>query len=340
MALFHGTTTAAPVPPALACRHHHLPPLPGTILYVQTATRFGPRDALLLATLAGFWGFSFLFIEVALRAVAPLWIVSARVTIGAAVLLTVLAARRVRLPRGWSLWRHLVVLGVLNNAVPWTAVAWAQQSLPSGLTALLMALVPLSTLLVSVTVGLEQITSLRLIGLAVSLGGVALIVLEGVEDIGRIIAMATVMAATLLYATGTVYAKRHVSGRIPALSLAAGQVSATAVLLVPFSLLVAPLPTAGELNVAIVGSLVALGALGTGFAFLLFYTLVERVGATNATMVTYLVPVIAVIAGIVVLGEELGTRVLVGGAVVVAGIWVTQRGLPRSAEEAFTRAPR
>lgn len=295
---------------------------------------------LLLATLASFWGLSFLFIEVALRAVAPLWIVTARVTVGAAVLLAVVAVRRVKLPRTWSTWRHLVVLGVLNNAVPWTAVAWAQQSLPSGTTALLMALVPLSTLVVSVLVGLEQITPLRLVGLVLSLGGVALIVLEDLDDIGRVIAMGTVMAATFLYATGTVYAKRKVSGRVAPLSLAAGQVLATAVILLPITLLVAPLPARGDLDAAIIGSLLALGALGTGLAFLLFYTLVERVGATNATMVTYLVPVIAVIAGVLVLGEELGLIVLAGGAIVVAGIWLTQRGLPRSATEALTRTPR
>lgn len=302
--------------------------------------RFGLREAVLLLTLACMWGLSFLFIEVALTAVTPLWIVASRVTVGAAVLLAVLAARRVPLPRGLGLWRHLVVLGVLNNAVPWTAVAWAQQTLPSGLTALLMAMVPISTLLVSVTVGLERITSLRLIGLLTSLAGVGLIVVGDVDDVGRLVAVLTVLLATVLYAVGAVYAKRNLSGRLPPMSLAAGQVLSTTVLVVPFALMVDPLPDPAGLTPAVISSLGALGALGTGLAFLIFYVLVERVGPTNATMVTYLIPVVAVIAGVVVLGEELGLLVLGGGAVVVLGIWLTQRALPKTPEEAFERTHR
>lgn len=286
------------------------------------------------------WGLSFLFIEVALEVVPPLWIVAARVTIGATVLLLIVAVRRVAMPRDLRMWGNLVLLGVMNNAVPWTAVAYAQRSLPSGLTALLMAMVPMSTLLVSVTVGLERITPLRLTGLLVSLGGVALIVVGDVDDVGRLVAVSVVLAATVLYASGTVYAKRKVSGQLSPLALATGQVLSTALLLIPVALLFAPIPDLAALTPAIVGSLSALGALGTGIAFLVFYSLIERVGATNATMVTYLVPVVAVIAGVVILGERLSPAALAGGAVVVIGIYLTQRALPKSAEEAFERAHR
>lgn len=286
------------------------------------------------------WGLSFLFIEVAVAVVHPIWIVATRVTVGAAVLLLIVAIRRVRLPRSVRMWGHLALLGVMNNAIPWTAVAYAQQVLPSGLTALLMAMVPMSTLLVSVLVGLERITSLRLIGLLLSLGGVALIVVGDVDDLGRLVAVSVVLAATLLYAAGTVYAKRNVSGRLPPLALATGQVLSTSLVLLPIALLTQPLPAPSTLTWDVVASLMALGALGTGVAFLIFYTLIERVGATNATMVTYLVPVVAVIAGVVILDERLSLAALAGGVVVVFGIWLTQRALPKSPEEAFERAHR
>ncbi len=305
-----------------------------------TATRFGPADIALLLVLASMWGLSFLFIEVALPVVAPLWIVATRVTIGAAVLLLIVAIRRVALARDLRMWGHLALLGVMNNAVPWTAVAYAQRSLPSGLTALLMAMVPMSTLIVSVIVGLERITPLRLIGLLVSLSGVALIVVGDVDDLGRLLAVSVVLSATVLYASGTVYAKRKVSGELSPLALATGQVLSTAVLLIPVALLLEPLPDLGELTPTIVGSLSALGALGTGIAFLVFYSLIERVGATNATMVTYLVPVVAVIAGVAILNERLSPAALVGGGVVVLGIYLTQRALPKTPAEAFERAHR
>jgi drug/metabolite transporter (DMT)-like permease len=294
----------------------------------------------LLLVLASMWGLSFLFIEVALRAVPPIWIVATRVSVGAMVLLLIVAVMRVPLPRDLRMWRHLFLLGVLNNAVPWTAVAFAQQALPSGLTALLMAMVPMSTLLVSVAVGLERLTALRLFGLLVSLTGVAMIVIGDVDDVGRLIAVSIVLGATILYAVGTVYAKRKVSGHLPPLALAAGQVVSTTVVMLPVALVAAPLPEASALSIEVVGSLAALVGLGTGIAFLVFYTLIERVGATNASMVTYLVPVVAVIAGVVVLGERLSWVAVAGGAIVVAGIYLTQRALPKTTTEAFERAHR
>lgn len=305
-----------------------------------SARRFGPAETSLLLVLASMWGLSFLFIEVALRAVPPIWIVATRVTVGAVVLLSIVAAMRVPLPRDLRMWRHLVLLGVMNNAVPWTAVAFAQQALPSGLTALLMAMVPMSTLLVSVAVGLERLTTLRLVGLLVSLMGVAMIVVGDVDDVGRLIAVSIVLSATVLYAIGTVYAKRKVSGRLPPLALATGQVLSTAVVMLPIALIAEPLPHVSALSIEVIGSLAALGGLGTGIAFLVFYTLIERVGATNASMVTYLVPVVAVIAGVVVLGERLSWVAVAGGAIVVTGIYLTQRALPKTTTEAFERVHR
>jgi drug/metabolite transporter (DMT)-like permease len=294
------------------------------------ADRYGPRETLVLVALSTMWGLSFLFIELALEGLGPLWIVAGRTVIGGLVLLTVLWARRRSLPTGWSTWRHLIVLGTVNNALPWAGVAWAQQSLPSGLTALLMALVPTSTLLVSTAVGLERMTRRRVAGLLLALGGVGLIVGGDVDQPGRVAAVAVVVVATVLYAIGAVYAKRFVSGTLPPLTLATGQVLAAGAVTLPVALLVDGLPGREGLTASVVASVAALGVLGTGFAFLLFYVLIERVGATNATMTTYLIPLVAVVAGALFLSERLGLAALVGGALIGLGIWLSQRSAPPS----------
>jgi drug/metabolite transporter (DMT)-like permease len=292
-----------------------------------TPRGFGPLETLLLVALSSMWGLSFLFVELALRDLGPVWIVAGRTGVGGSVLVVLLHLRGRRLPTDPRMWGHLLLLGVVNNAVPWTALAWAQQSLPSGLTALLMAVVPTSTLLVSAVVGLERITGRRLVGLLLALAGVGAIVAEDLEQPGRVLAVIVVVAATLLYASGAVYAKTYVSGNLPPLVLATGQVLSAAVVTIPAALVVEPdRPVFSELATTTVVAVALLGALGTGFAFLLFYMLIERVGATNATMTTYLIPLVAIAAGAVVLDERLGVAAAIGGGLIVTGIWLAQRG--------------
>ena len=299
----------------------------------SAARGFAPADTALLVTLALMWGCSFLFIKVALDGVTPLWIVVGRTGVGAVVLLVVLHLRGRRLSRARALWIHLLVLGILSNAVPWAAVAWAQQAIPSGLAALLLAVVPSSTLIVSAVIGLERITLIRAIGLLLALAGVGATVAADLEDPGRVVAIVTIIGATLLYACGAVYAKRNVSGINAPLVIATGQVLTAFAVALPAALLLEPVPRPAELTVPVVGAVIALGVFGTGLAFLLFYMLIARVGATNTTMVTYLIPIVAVVAGAVVLGERLGLAALAGGVLIGLGIWLAQRGTRPSAIE-------
>jgi drug/metabolite transporter (DMT)-like permease len=271
------------------------------------------------------WGLSFLFIELALRDLTPIWIVALRTAVGGSTLLLLLRLRRGTLPRTGRLWATVLVLGVVNNAAPWTLLAWAQQSLPSGLAGLLMAIVPTSTLLVAAAVGLERITRTRLVGLLLALGGVGTIVAGDLEQPGRVLAVVAVVAATLLYATGAVLAKQRASGTAPPLTIATGQVLGAAVVSLPVAWL-----TSGPISVRAVATttwlaVTLLGVFGTGLAFLVFYVLVDRVGATNATLTTYLIPIVAVLAGALLLDERLGLGAVVGGALILLGIWLAQR---------------
>ncbi len=286
---------------------------------------FGPPEAALLVTLSLMWGLSFLFIELALADLTPIWIVALRTAVGGTTLLVLLRLRRGTLPRTRRLWGTVLLLGVVNNAAPWTMLAWAQQTLPSGVAGLLMAIVPTSTLLVAAAVGLERLTRTRLLGLLLALAGVATIVGGDLEQPGRLLAVAAVVVATLFYATGAVLAKQRASGVAPPLTIATGQVLGAAVVAMPVALVTSgPLPL-GDIRGTSWLAVVLLGMLGTGLAFLIFYVLVERVGATNATLTTYLIPIVAVVTGAVVLDERLGVGAVVGGALILLGIWLAQR---------------
>jgi drug/metabolite transporter (DMT)-like permease len=307
---------------------------------VARSRTFTPRDAVLLLSLGGMWGLSFLFIEVALRGFTPLWIVAGRTLTGAAFLLIVLRGRRQPLPRSLPLWGHLFVLGLVSNALPWGAVAWAQQAIPSGLAALLMALVPTSTLVVAVLVGMERFSLSRAIGLLLALGGVGLTVAADLTDTGRLVAIVVIVLATVLYGAGAVYAKRFVSGVASPLTIATGQVASAGLVSTVAALVLDPLPAWSALAPEVLGAVLALGTIGTGGAFLVFYTLIARVGATNTTLVTYLIPLVAVVAGALVLGERLPPEALLGGALIGAGIWLAQRGTRPGPVEVLEELPK
>ena len=280
----------------------------------------------LLLVLGGMWGLSFLFIEIALRGLGPVWIVAGRTAVGGLFLLAVLQFRGRSLPRSRRMWGHFLFLGIFGNALPWIGAAWAQQWLPSGLVALLMAAVPTSTLVVSVAAGLERFTFPRIAGLALALSGVALTVAAESVEPGRLVAIGVVIGATVMYSVGAVYAKQAVSGSESPLTIATGQVLMAFLVTLPAALLLDPIPSLAGITLAVASSVLALGILGTGAAFLVFYTLIERVGATNTTLVTYLIPLVAVIAGAIVLGERLALPAIAGGGLIVAGVWLAQKG--------------
>lgn len=318
--------------------HHSPRRVAGPSPASRAANQFAPVDVAVITALASMWGFSFLFIKVAVAVMSPLWIVGVRTGVGALVLLVILRLRRRALPRDRATWGRLLVLATLGNAIPWGLLAWAEQFIPSGLAAVINALTPSSTLLVAAAVGLERLTGRRIAGLALALGGTLLAVWTELGSPGRGAAAVAVVVATVCYGAAAVFAKRFVSGTHPPLVIATGQVGLAALLSLPLAAIVGPTPTPAELGPAVVGSVVALGALGTGAAFFLFYTLIARVGATNAAMVTYLVPVVGVAAGGLLLGEAVGPTLVLGASLIVGGIWLAQRERAPVPEEALEEA--
>ena len=275
------------------------------------------------------WGASFMFIKVELDAgISPVHIALLRCVFGAAALSAMLVLTRDRLPRDRAFYGHLLVISTLMNAAPFLLFAYGETEVSSLLAGILNSLTPLITLLFSLIVlPDEPPTAEKVAGIAVGFAGV-LVVLAPWEGLGGgslIGALACIGAATC-YGLGFPYLRRHLSGRPEtAVAISTAQVSLGGLLL----LLVAPL---GSLPDEVPGpevwlSILALGALGTGLAYVLNFNVVRAAGAQTASMVTYLVPIFAVVFGVAILSEPLSWHEPVGGALIIAGVALAQ-GLP------------
>ncbi|WP_414507096.1 DMT family transporter [Streptomyces sp. NEAU-L66] len=277
------------------------------------------------AVLSLVWGFSFLFIKVGTQGFAPLQVTLGRVAFGALVLLAVLMVKRERLPRSARTWAHLTVAAFLLNALPFSLFAYAELTIPSTLAGICNATSPLWGMALSVVaLSEDRPTRRRVAGLGLGFLGV-LTVLGTWQGFAGTDLTGTVMAlgASLCYPIGWIYVRRTLAD-VPHshLSMSGAQLLlATAQLAV-----VTPLFTTAPTSYPIIPLLAvfALGALGTGLAFLIQYGLVAEIGPTTAQMVTYFIPVIATAAGVALLHEQLSWNTPVGALIVLAGAALTQ----------------
>jgi drug/metabolite transporter (DMT)-like permease len=290
----------------------------------QRRSSVGNSNVALIASLGLIWGFTFLFIKVSVEGLSPLWLVSVRTLSGLLVLVVALLVRRVPLPRGKTLWLHIAFLAVPANVAPWALVAWAQQEVTSAMTAVLYSLIPLMTLLIAASLTIESLTMRKTAGLVLASGGTAVIVGFQGDNAGNVGMVLVILFACALLAAGAVYAKRFVTSRVTALPMVTIQLAMAFLVSTPLALIADGPPQWGQLTAAVLGASLTLGAVGTGLAFLIYYTLIERVGATNATMITYITPIIGVLAGGLILDEPVTTSLLVGGVAIVFGVWIAQ----------------
>jgi drug/metabolite transporter (DMT)-like permease len=286
------------------------------------------RSGLLtLAMLALIWGSSFLWIKIALRGVPPAPMTAARLALGALVLLAYARLRNVRLPRGAAVWGHLTVAALVANVVPYFLFAYGEQQVDSAVAGILNATTPLWTVLIATMVGLERRpTPQKLIGVVVGFGG-ALLIFEPWRSGSQVMSgggLACLIAAAC-YGVSYVYMTRFLAGRgLTPLALSEGQLLAASLL----SLAVLPfIGWAGvELRVDAVIAVLILGAVGTGIAYVLNYRLITDGGASSASTVTYLIPVVAVLLGSLTLQETVPLNVLAGMLVVLVGVALARSG--------------
>jgi drug/metabolite transporter (DMT)-like permease len=271
------------------------------------------RTLALLIVLSAIWGSSFLFIKLGVDELEPAVVALGRVTVGAAILLPIAAARgglgrlRPHLP-------VLAVLGALNNAAPFWLLGFAETRIDSGLTAVIQAAAPIFTVLLAIRLDPSQrATGTRLMGIGVGFVGVALLV--GVQSGGQVVGALAVLGAALCYAVSALFAGTRARG-IPSLHIAAGQLGFGVLFLAPLGLL--QLPDEAP-PVKAVLAVVALGALGSALAYVLYFAIIARAGASRAILVTYLVPAFALVYGAVFLDEEVTATAVAGLVLVLAG---------------------
>jgi drug/metabolite transporter (DMT)-like permease len=273
-----------------------------------------------LLLLSFIWGWSFLFIKVAVEGLTPTTVAWGRISLGAVALYLILRHQGRCLETNPVFVRHFAVMALVASVVPFTLLAWGEQRITSALTAVLNASTPLFTALFAGIAGQERLRPLQALGLGVGVVGVAVAAGLGAADVqGSSIAGAlAAIGAGACYGMGLVYSRRHLMV-LPPLVAAAGQLAAGAVILAPLAL--ATSVTSGfALTPSRAVSMLLLGVFGTGVAYLIFYGLIADLGPTKTSIVTYLVPVVAVMAGIVVLDEPFEWRLIVGGVVTVSGV--------------------
>ena len=281
------------------------------------------REWALLLLLSFLWGGSFFFNGVAVRELPPLTIVAVRVGLAALILLAVMRAAGLAMPRDRQIWIGFFVMGLLNNAIPFSLIVWGQSHVASGVASILNATTPLFTVLVAhVFTSDEKLGPGRLVGLLVGFAGVVAMI--GGDALGALgIAVAAQLAclgAALSYAFAGVFGRRFRRLGVSPMASATGQVMASSALLIPLVLIVdapsaLPLPSAGA-----IGALIGLASLSTALAYILYFRILAGAGATNLLLVAFLIPISASLLGIAFLDEALEAKHILGMALVGLGL--------------------
>jgi drug/metabolite transporter (DMT)-like permease len=278
--------------------------------------RIDARDWSLLAALSVLWGGSFFFNGLVLRELPPFTLVLLRVAIAALILLPVLCANRLAFPKGWTGWQPFFLVALFNNVLPFSLIVTGQTFIPSGLASILNATTPLFTVLVMAAAGEEKLIVRRVAGVIVGLIGV--IVLRGGGlgfDSGQGLGILLCLAAALSYGISALIARRGLADS-PPLATATFQLMASSLMMaVVAGIFERPwqLPVPGAVTwLAVLG----LAALSTALAYIVFFQILRRSGATNVMLVTLLVPVTAILLGSLVLGEHISAREIVGALVI------------------------
>lgn len=284
-----------------------------------------------LVLLTVIWGSSFMLIKVALEDLAPLQVAFGRISVGAFTLLAILLVTGERIPRDRAIWLHGLGIGLLMNAAPFSLVSWGEQHASSVQAGIWNATTPLFVLFVLLAIRTEALTGRRIAGLVLGFVGVVVVlgpwhgVGEG-EGIGNL-AFAGMAAC---YGLGTVWMRFAYAGR----TSSATALSAVQLVCATAWMTIAVVPTDGVPDhvpgLLPVLSVLALGALGTGVAHILFTTLVRTVGSATAASVTYLMPIVSTALGVLVLDESISWNEPVGTAVILLGVLATAAGDSRA----------
>jgi drug/metabolite transporter (DMT)-like permease len=280
----------------------------------------------ILILLGAIWGASYMFIKVGGAEIPPFTFVEGRTLIAASVLLIAMYARGESLPRTRREWAPLIAMGIFNGVIPYTLITWGETHIASGLAAILTAAMPLFTVLLAhFWTHDERLTVGKVVGVAVGFLGVIVLF---APELRRGIQMEfwgqfAVVVSAASYATATLVARNYLRG-VSHVVASTGQLASAALLMLPLSLAFDN-PFALRPSLAATGSLLTLALLGTAFAYILYYWLIENTSATRTSLVTYLIPITGVLWGALLLHEPIEWEAIIGLVLIIAGIGLVNR---------------
>ena len=283
------------------------------------------KDWLLLLYLSTAWGLSFMMIALALQSFPPLTLVWGRLALGAMVVYSLMRWSGHRLPREWHWWLRFAMLSAIGNLLPFSLIAWGELYIPSSLAGILMALMPISVMILAhFFISTEPMTARKALGFSLGLLGV--VVLIGVDVLSglggnTLLAQLAIVAATLSYAVNSILSKRLPA--IPVLVVASGTLITGTVLLLPAALWVER-PWTLTVDWTPAMALLALGLFATGLANWVYFTIIQRCGPSFLSMINYIIPVIAFVAGVGVLSEAAGWDRWLALVLILSGVAISQ----------------
>ena len=287
----------------------------------MTSTRTSlPKELALLLVLSTLWGASYSFTKIGVETIPPLTLIAARTLIAGTILVAIIQWRGLTLPGEASTWRRFLFQACLNSVVPFTLIAWAQQTVDAALATILNSTSPVFTFLLSLLVARhEPVTSLKLFGVAAGVAGICLIVgVQALGGIGQALwSQLAIVAATVCYAGAAIFGKGF-KGLDPIMPAAGSMICAAAVL-VPASL-IADRPWTLSPSMESILALLALSAFSTALAFAIYFRLLQTLGSIGTTAQAYLRVPIGVAIGVMLLGEKLSSTGMIGLLFVIAGV--------------------
>ena len=280
-------------------------------------------DWVMLITLATVWGGSFLFNAILVAELPVITIVAIRVTVAALALWGFVRVTGRKIPTSPKVWGALLILGVLNNAIPFSLIVQGQTQIPSGLASIFNTTTPLFTILVAgFFLTDERFSVPRVLGVVVGFSGVILMV--GPEALGGLgadfWAQLCALGAALSYGFASVFGRRFRELKVDPVMVATGQVTMSSLVLWPIALWIDGLQDIWGLSFNAAASMFGLAVLCTSFAYILYFRILERAGATNISLVTFLVPISAIILGVLVLGESIFIKEIIGMTLIGLGL--------------------
>lgn len=299
-----------------------------------------PLEWAMLLALALVWGASFFFNSIAVAQVPVLTVVLVRVGLAAIILLLILRMLGERMPRDRRAWTAFFAMGLMNNAIPFSLIVWGQQHIASSLASILNASTPLFTVLLAhVLTRDERMTGGKLAGVLIGFVGVAVLIGTAVlHDLGvNVAAQIACLGAALLYAFAGIFGRRFREMGVSPMATATGQVIASSLILLPMVLIIDQPWTLPFPGPAAIVALIAAAAISTALAYVLYFRILATAGATNLLLVTFLIPVTAILLGALFLGEVLLPRHFAGMALIGLGLAAIDGRPVRAARDMLLR---